>query len=390
MSWPAKVLGDLVDIKGGGTPSKTVPEYWGGTIPWASVKDFKGGAIERTEDYITELAVSGSSTNVIPAGRIIVPTRMALGKVAINAVDMAINQDLKALQIKDESKLLVRYLFRFLESKAQFLEEQGKGATVKGITLDVLKGLEIPLPPLPEQKRIAAILDKADAIRRKRQQAIQLADDFLRAVFLDMFGDPVTNPKGWPVEHLKDITMKIGSGSTPRGGSEAYLEQGISLIRSLNIHDDDFRMKNLAFIDDEQAEKLSNVLVQSGDVLLNITGASVCRCAIVPTAVLPARVNQHVCIIRPLDAINSSYLLHLLISEPYKQKLLKMSGAGATREALTKQQVELLEVPIPPKELQTKFEEIKEKVRSLSSASDSFKEESFFESLSDKAFSGQL
>ena len=390
MSWPAKVLGDLVDIKGGGTPSKTVPEYWGGTIPWASVKDFKGGAIERTEDYITELAVSGSSTNVIPAGRIIVPTRMALGKVAINAVDMAINQDLKALQIKDESKLLVRYLFRFLESKAQFLEEQGKGATVKGITLDVLKGLEIPLPPLPEQKRIAAILDKADAIHRKRQQAIQLADDFLRAVFLDMFGDPVTNPKGWPVEHLKDITMKIGSGSTPRGGSEAYLEQGISLIRSLNIHDDDFRMKNLAFIDDEQAEKLSNVLVQSGDVLLNITGASVCRCAIVPTAVLPARVNQHVCIIRPLDAINSSYLLHLLISEPYKQKLLKMSGAGATREALTKQQVELLEVPIPPKELQTKFEEIKEKVRSLSSASDSFKEESFFESLSDKAFSGQL
>ena len=149
-------------------------------------------------------------------------------------------------------------------------------------------------------------------------------------------------------------------------------------------------MKNLAFIDDEQAEKLSNVLVQNGDVLLNITGASVCRCAIVPAAVLPARVNQHVCIIRPSDAVNSSYLLHLLISEPYKQKLLKMSGAGATREALTKQQVEMLEVPIPPKDLQTKFEEIKDKVRSLSSASDSFKEESIFESLSDKALSGQL
>ena len=270
------------------------------------------------------------------------------------------------------------------------LERFSEGAGVPTLNRNLVHDELIPLPPLPVQKRIAAILDKADAIRRKRQQAIQLADDFLRAVFLNMFGDPVTNPKGWPVEHLKDITTKIGSGSTPRGGSEAYLEQGISLIRSLNIHDDDFRMKNLAFIDDEQAEKLSNVLVQSGDVLLNITGASVCRCAIVPTAVLPARVNQHVCIIRPSDAINSSYLLHLLISEPYKQKLLKMSGAGATREALTKQQVELLEVPIPPKELQTKFEEIKEKVRSLSSASDSFKEESFFESLSDKAFSGQL
>lgn len=76
MSWPAEVLGDLVDIKGGGTPSKSMPEYWGGTIPWASVKDFKGGILEITEDYITDLAVRGSSTNVIPAGSIIVPTRM--------------------------------------------------------------------------------------------------------------------------------------------------------------------------------------------------------------------------------------------------------------------------------------------------------------------------
>jgi len=258
--------------------------------------------------------------------------------------------------------------------------------------LDVgrFQDLEIPLPPLPEQKRIAAILDKADAIRRKRQQAIQLADDFLRAVFLDMFGDPLTNPKGWPVKSLKDVSTKIGSGSTPRGGSEAYMEQGISLIRSLNIHDDEFRLKNLAFIDDEQAEKLSNVVVQNEDVLLNITGASVCRCAVVPAAVLPARVNQHVCIIRPSGLIHSSYLLHLLISAPYKQKLLKMSGAGATREALTKQQVELLEIPLPPKDLQAKFEGIKAKVKNLASSSESFKEESVFESLSDKAFSGKL
>jgi len=205
-----------------------------------------------------------------------------------------------------------------------------------------------------------------------------------------MFGDPVTNPKGWPVKSVKNLSTKIGSGSTPRGGSKAYLEEGISLIRSLNIHDDDFRMKNLAFIDDEQAEKLSNVEVRNGDVLLNITGASVCRCAVVPTAVLPARVNQHVCIIRPSDLINSSYLLHLLISAPYKQKLLKMSGAGATREALTKQQVESLEVPVPPKDLQAKFEGIQVKVRGLASSAESFKKESFFESLSYKAFSGQL
>lgn len=293
----------------------------------------------------------------------------------------------------DQQKIFPRFLFHYLSSP-KFLHLipaiTKKSVNQASFTVTAFKELPIPLPPLPEQKRIAAILDKADAIRRKRQQAIQLADDFLRAVFLDMFGDPVTNPKGWPVKSLKDVSTKIGSGSTPRGGSEAYLEQGISLIRSLNIHDDEFRLKNLACIDDEQAEKLSNVVVQNEDVLLNITGASVCRCAVVPAAVLPARVNQHVCIIRPSGLIHSSYLLHLLISAPYKQKLLKMSGAGATREALTKQQVELLEIPLPPKDLQAKFEGIKAKVKNLASSSESFKEESVFESLSDKAFSGQL
>jgi len=253
-----------------------------------------------------------------------------------------------------------------------------------------LKEIEIPFPPLPEQKRIAAILDKADAICRKRQKAIQLTDDFLRAVFLDMFGDPVTNSKGWPLKFLKDVSGKIGSGSTPRGGSEAYFDQGISLIRSLNIHDDAFRVKDLAFINDEQAAKLSNVEVQKGDVLLNITGASVCRCAVVPEVILPARVNQHVCIIRPADDIGTDYLLHLLISAPFKQKLLRMSGAGATREALTKQQIELLEIPVPPKALQLDFENIKAKVTSVVKISDEFKEGSVFDSLSNKAFSGQL
>ncbi|HBO4050760.1 TPA: restriction endonuclease subunit S, partial [Pseudomonas aeruginosa] len=138
MSWPLVKLGNIVDIKGGGTPSKSNPEFWGGNIPWASVKDFKSSSLKETADYITKLGVEKSATNVIPAGNVIVPTRMALGKVAINEVDMAINQDLKALLVNDERTLSKLYLMRFLESKAAFIDEQGKGATVKGITLDVL------------------------------------------------------------------------------------------------------------------------------------------------------------------------------------------------------------------------------------------------------------
>ncbi|WP_213607893.1 restriction endonuclease subunit S [Pseudoalteromonas sp.] len=215
MSWPLVKLGEVVTIKGGGTPSKKIEGYWNGNIPWASVKDLKSNKISKTVDTITELGVNNSATNIIPAGTILTATRMALGKFTINTVDMAINQDLKALFINDEAKVDRDFLIRFLESKSQFIDSEGKGATVKGITLDFLKSLEIPLPPLNEQKRIAAILDKADAIRRKRQQAIQLADDFLRSVFLDMFGDPVTNPKGWEVKSWKDV-LSIVNGKNQK------------------------------------------------------------------------------------------------------------------------------------------------------------------------------
>ncbi len=103
---------------------------------------------------------------------------------------------------------------------------------------------------------------------------------------------------GWSKIKLSDITSKIGSGATPRGGKSAYKAHGISLIRSMNVHDGEFIEKNLAFIDESQAKKLSNVIIEKNDVLLNITGASIARCCVVPSRILPARVNQHVSILR--------------------------------------------------------------------------------------------
>lgn len=154
---------------------------------------------------------------------------------------------------------------------------------------------------------------------------------------------------GWSKKRLREITKKIGSGATPKGGSEAYKGSGISLFRSLNVHDRTFKEKNLAFIDEEQASKLSNVEVQEGDVLLNITGASIARCCVAPSELLPARVNQHVAIIRPKsDYIDSNFLMYLLVSKQYKEALLNTGEkAGSTRQALTKQQLENFEVTIP-------------------------------------------
>ena len=154
---------------------------------------------------------------------------------------------------------------------------------------------------------------------------------------------------GWVTKRLGDVTAKIGRGATPLGGEEAYKTEGISLIRSLNVYDDGFRKAKLARIDDEQADGLSNVVVEPHDVLLNITGASVARCCLAPDDSLPARVNQHVCIIRPIkEKLDSALLHYLLISKSYKDRLLRTGEeGGSTRQAITKAQLQEFVVAYP-------------------------------------------
>ena len=145
---------------------------------------------------------------------------------------------------------------------------------------------------------------------------------------------------------LIDICEKIGSGATPRGGKEAYCDEGISLVRSQNVLDFSFSRDGLAFINDEQARKLNNVEVLSGDVLLNITGDSVARACIMSDEYLPARVNQHVAIIRgKTDRVSNNYILYFL--QWRKGHLLQLASAGATRNALTKGMIEQLEIDLP-------------------------------------------
>jgi type I restriction enzyme S subunit len=228
-------LGDVVDFEGGGTPSKANAAYWGGDIPWASVKDISGPELSSTIDYITEEGLANSASRIVPAGNVILPTRMALGRAAINTVDVAINQDLRVAY--PHQNLDRRYLLWFIISNARLFESLGSGATVKGITLDKLRDLQIPLPPLAEQKRIAAILDKADAICRKLQQSLRLSDDFLRSVFLDMFGDPVTNPKGWDNSSVLGEVAEIVSGVTKGRNLDGKKTREIPYLAVANVQD---------------------------------------------------------------------------------------------------------------------------------------------------------
>lgn len=285
-----------------------------------------------------------------------------------------------------------KYLYYFC-IQYDFLRHN-KATTIPSLTKADLLKVEIPFPPLETQNRIAQILDDTAALRDKTQQLLKEYDLLAQSIFLEMFGDPVLNQKDWNMLKLADVTTKIGSGATPRGGKESYKEKGISLIRSLNVHDNRFKMKDLAFIDKLQASKLNNVTIEEEDVLINITGASVARCTIVPYEILPARVNQHVSILRCLkQKVNPHFLLHLIISPNSKVKLLGVgSSNAATRESITKDQLESFEIIVPPIELQNQFVEkiyLIEKQKDL--AKQELKESAdLFNCLLQKAFKGEL
>jgi type I restriction enzyme S subunit len=234
----------------------------------------------------------------------------------------------------------LRYLFYILKSLniKQFVRGVKPGLNRN----DVYK-LPIPLPSLENQREIVEKLSSAFAKidianNQVRSQSILYSE--LSAGFIDerITGDQ----EGFTSSTLKSLTSKIGSGATPRGGEAAYKSEGISLFRSLNVYDDGFRERKLAHLDEDQARALSNVEVVAGDVLLNITGASIARSCIAPAEHLPARVNQHVAIIRPKpELIISEYLHYAICSRSMKEILLGVgSTGGSTRQALTKVDIE--------------------------------------------------
>ncbi|HBR6933286.1 TPA: restriction endonuclease subunit S [Klebsiella pneumoniae] len=160
----------------------------------------------------------------------------------------------------------------------------------------------------------------------------------------------------WQSELLSALTLKIGSGSTPRGGDSVYISEGTTLIRSQNVYNNEFSTDGLVYIDEKTAEKMKGVSVEKEDVLVNITGDSVARCCLVHDAVLPARVNQHVAILRTNPKKLLPHFLAFYMVSPFMQaKMLSWAGTGGTRKALTKGMLEGFEIPLPPVDVQDKI-----------------------------------
>lgn len=286
----------------------------------------------------------------------------------------------------DNSTLDSRYLYYWVrtDSFVKDMVAKATGANYPAVSDKIIKESKIPLPPLAEQKRIAAILDKADSLRRKRQQAIQLADQFLRAVFLDMFGDPVMNPKGWQISTFGEIfDVRDGTHDSPK-----YLHTGYPLITSKNIKNGMLDLRDVNYIsqaDYDSINKRSKVDV--GDVLMPMIG----------TIGNPVIVNfepnfaiKNVALIKTNNSKIPPEIVKMLLDGPLLKHAITSLGRGGTQKFLSLGDIRQLKCFIPDTEVIDKFLLINNKTQKLVGKYLVHNKSNIFESLSQKAFAGEL
>lgn len=369
MVWQMKKLGDVCDIIGGGTPSKSNEEFYTGDIPWATVRDMRSENLSETEFKITEKAVRSSSTNVISKDNVIIATRVGLGKVCLLKQNTAINQDLRAVIPKSSIRLDRKFLFWWLKSVASDIQNEGTGATVKGVKLPFIKSLLIPVPPLAEQKKIVAILDEAFAnIDHARQLAErnfkntrELFDSTLNQIFMQCGEGDVEKP-------LSTFCEKVSTG--PFGTllhKSDYKSLGTPLINPINIIDQKIVPDNEKRVDELKLKELSNYVLRTGDVIIARRG-EIGRCAEVHPENDGWLCGTGSFFIRPKSILSGKYLSYLLSSGIYRKKL-ETASTGATMSNLSNTALASLIVTVPSLEKQfaelDKIESIKTQTRQI-------------------------
>ena len=276
--------------------------------------------------------------------------------------DALLNQ--RVCRLSPNPKCLdIKYLYYFLPKALKEIERQTAFVTVKHLSTKQIGDIDIPLPPLDEQKRIAAILDKADAIRRKRQQAMELADEFLRAVFLDMFGDPVTNPKGWDEVPLKKLLTNIETGWSPNCEARPAEHGEVGVLKLGAITPCFFSPnENKALPSGVQAPL--GKLVHNGDLLFSRknTHALVAACAIVKGVTSPLVFPDLMFRLVPnTEKVLPEYLWGLLVS-PYRKKVQELaSGAAASMPNISQGRLKEIIAPCPAIKIQEQYSSVMNK-----------------------------
>ena len=279
--------------------------------------------------------------------------------------DCIISSSYTVFEVENKEELDPEYLMLWFSRPEfdRYARYKSHGSVREIFDWNELCMVELPVPDIEKQRRIVkaykTITDRIDLKQKINDNLVATLQIIYKKMFLKSQNTYITKP-------LADLCSKIGSGATPKGGKAAYFDKGISLIRSMNVFDYFFSYPELAHISQIQANALANVEIQQADVLFNITGVSVTRCCVVPDDVLPARVNQHVMIIRPYKGKNMSYyIMCTLCTSENKAKLLGIGQSGSTREAINKQELERFEIPVPSDEELERFGEIATKIYAL-------------------------
>lgn len=385
MSWPQVAIGDFCRTSSGGTPSRKIPEFYDGDIPWIKSGDLREKVVEEASEFITKLGVEKSSAKLVPKGAVLLAMYGAtVGRMAMLGIDAATNQAVCSI-VPDEKAAFPKYVYYALRSKVPDFLRNAVGGAQPNISQGLIKDTKIPLPPLAEQKRIAAILDKADAIRRKRQQAIQLADDFLRAVFLDMFGDPVTNPKGWDQLPFSKVgTLDRGKSRHRPRNDPALLGGDHPLIQTGEV------ANSKGYIKEYTATYSDLGLAQSkkwdaGTLCITIA-ANIAKTGILT---FPACFPDSVVGFIPNKHVTVEYVQQWL---GFLQKNLEENAPQAAQKNINLEILRGLLIPVPPIHEQEKYSSIVARVLAIKEKISTSGHElgDVFDAMSQKAFSGEL
>ncbi len=387
---PKIKLKDCCDIISGSTPRRNQPEFWNGDIAWVTPKDLSSldqPVLENAPEHITKAGFKSCSTRLLPKGSILFSSRAPIGLVAITGREMCTNQGFKSLV--PGSDVYSKYLYWTMRHLAPRIQALGNGATFKEVSKRTMEEFEIPLPPLSEQRRIAAILDKADAIRRKRAQTLKLADEFLKSTFLDMFGDPVTNPKGWESRPLSEM-VEFVSGATPSKSNPDYWNGTVPWVSPKDMKVDCVA-DSIDHISESVFDATSQREIPEGAILIVIRGMILAHTVPIAMALSRMAINQDMKAMLTRDGMDSHFLLACLQAQ-HGHILSQVATAAHGTKRIEMRVLADLPITVPPRARQEAFSRAWKKTRLLATRllTSRDQSEALFDSLTQRAFRGQL
>jgi len=391
--WKTAKLSDIANISAGGTPRRNIQEYWkNGDIPWLKISDLKETYIKKSKEYITKSGLDNSSTKLFPKGTIVYSIFATLGAVGILDIQATTNQAIAGI-IPNNEIVDSKYLYYCLISEKNKICAKKSHATQDNINLTILRNHEISLPPLPTQKKIVAILEKAEKLKGWRREADELTDELLKSTFFEMFGDPVKNHNGWKVVKLQDVS-EIVSGVTKGRKLSGKEVISVPYLRVANVQDGYLELNEIKLIEvlPSDVEKFA---LKEGDVLLTEGGDpdKLGRGSVWHDEIPNCIHQNHIFRVR----VNKKHLipeyLSMLIGSPYgKMYFLKSAKQTTGIASINSKQLKNFPALIPPLELQNKLAKIIRQTEQLREQQKQSRQhiDDLFNALMQQAFRGEL